>query len=130
MRKIVIAIDGFSSCGKSTFAKRVATMLGYVFIDTGAMYRGVTLYGIEQGLIVDGVVDRAWPILHLLWRVGISALWLEELLFVHYAERKGEYALVAIGACSKLDWPTNLPSSRLGHLDVVADYSAILGYGR
>ena len=57
MKKIVIAIDGFSSCGKSTFAKRVAARMGYVFIDTGAMYRGVTLYGIEQGLIVDGEID-------------------------------------------------------------------------
>ena len=57
MKKIVIAIDGFSSCGKSTFAKRVAALMGYVFIDTGAMYRGVTLYGIEQRLIVDGEID-------------------------------------------------------------------------
>ncbi|MBR4999552.1 MAG: (d)CMP kinase [Rikenellaceae bacterium] len=57
MKKIVIAIDGFSSCGKSTFAKRVAARMGYVFIDTGAMYRGVTLYGIEQRLIVDGEID-------------------------------------------------------------------------
>jgi cytidylate kinase len=57
MKKIVIAIDGFSSCGKSTFAKRVAAQMGYVFIDTGAMYRGVTLYGLERGLISDGVID-------------------------------------------------------------------------
>ncbi|MBO5710688.1 MAG: (d)CMP kinase [Rikenellaceae bacterium] len=57
MKKIVIAIDGFSSCGKSTFAKRVAARMGYVFIETGAMYRGVTLYGIEQRLIVDGEID-------------------------------------------------------------------------
>jgi cytidylate kinase len=57
MKKIVIAIDGFSSCGKSTFAKRVAAQMGYVFIDTGAMYRGVTLYGLEQGLISEGVID-------------------------------------------------------------------------
>ena len=43
-KKIIIAIDGFSSCGKSTFAKSIAARLGYVFIDTGAMYRAVTLY--------------------------------------------------------------------------------------
>lgn len=42
-KKIIIAIDGFSSCGKSTFAKSIAARLGYVFIDTGAMYRAVTL---------------------------------------------------------------------------------------
>eukprot|EP01136_Pigoraptor_vietnamica_P040505 Opistho-1_new@12487 len=44
MRKVIIALDGHSSCGKSTTAKRVAAKLGYAFIDTGAMYRAVSLY--------------------------------------------------------------------------------------
>ena len=57
-RKIVIAIDGFSSCGKSTFAKAIAARLGYIFIDTGAMYRSVTLYALEQGAINSGIVDE------------------------------------------------------------------------
>lgn len=57
MKKIVIAVDGFSSCGKSTFSKCVAARMGYVFIDTGAMYRGVTLYGIENDLIVGENID-------------------------------------------------------------------------
>lgn len=57
-KKIVIAIDGFSSCGKSTFAKAIAAKLGYIFIDTGAMYRAVTLYALEQGAIVEGEVDE------------------------------------------------------------------------
>ncbi|MBQ9138744.1 MAG: (d)CMP kinase [Alistipes sp.] len=57
-RKIVIAIDGHSSCGKSTFAKAIAARLGYIFIDTGAMYRSVTLYALEHGGIVDGIVDE------------------------------------------------------------------------
>ncbi|MBP3332035.1 MAG: (d)CMP kinase, partial [Tidjanibacter sp.] len=57
-KKIVIAVDGFSSCGKSTFAKLVAACVGYVFIDTGAMYRAVTLYALERGAIVDGVIDE------------------------------------------------------------------------
>ncbi len=48
MKKIVIALDGYSSCGKSTTAKRVAAALGYRFIDTGAMYRAVTLYFIQN----------------------------------------------------------------------------------
>lgn len=56
--KIVIAIDGFSSGGKSTFARMLAARLGYIFIDTGAMYRAVTLYGIEHGAIRNGVPDR------------------------------------------------------------------------
>ena len=57
-KKIVIAIDGFSSCGKSTFAKSIAARLGYIFIDTGAMYRAVTLYALEQGAIRSGIVDE------------------------------------------------------------------------
>ncbi|MDE5706952.1 MAG: (d)CMP kinase [Alistipes sp.] len=57
-KKIVIAIDGFSSCGKSTFAKAIAARLGYIFIDTGAMYRAVTLYALEHGAIESGVVDE------------------------------------------------------------------------
>lgn len=57
-RKIVIAIDGHSSCGKSTFAKAIAARLGYIFIDTGAMYRSVTLYALEHGAICNGIVDE------------------------------------------------------------------------
>ena len=44
MKKIVVAIDGFSSCGKSTLAKQLAHKLNYIFVDSGAMYRAVTLY--------------------------------------------------------------------------------------
>lgn len=50
MRKINIAIDGHSACGKSTTAKQVAKVLGYTYIDTGAMYRAVTLYFIQNGI--------------------------------------------------------------------------------
>ena len=70
-QKIVIAIDGFSSCGKSTFAKAIAARLGYIFIDTGAMYRAVTLYALEQGAILDGKVDEA-AVVALLLEVNIS----------------------------------------------------------
>lgn len=57
-KRIIIAVDGFSSCGKSTFAKAIAARLGYIFIDTGAMYRAVTLYALEHGAIVSGIVDE------------------------------------------------------------------------
>lgn len=57
-KKIVIAVDGFSSCGKSTFAKMVAARLGYIFIDTGAMYRAVTLYAIENGCVENGILNE------------------------------------------------------------------------
>jgi len=57
MKKITIAIDGHSSCGKSTMAKDLARELGYVYIDTGAMYRAVTLFCIQHNLIDGDAVD-------------------------------------------------------------------------
>lgn len=57
-RKIIIAIDGFSSGGKSTFAKEIAARLGYIFIDTGAMYRAVTLYALRHGAIENCILDE------------------------------------------------------------------------
>ena len=58
MNKITIAIDGHSSCGKSTMAKELARQLGYVYVDTGAMYRTVTLFAMRHNLfLADGEVD-------------------------------------------------------------------------
>ena len=53
MKKIIIAIDGHSSCGKSTMAKQLAKEIGYVYVDTGAMYRAVTLFALRNGLFPD-----------------------------------------------------------------------------
>ena len=53
MKKITIAIDGFSSCGKSTMAKDLAREVGYIYVDTGAMYRSVTLYALRNGFFAD-----------------------------------------------------------------------------
>ncbi len=53
MKKITIAIDGFSSCGKSTMAKDLAKEIGYIYIDSGAMYRAVTLYCLENSLFTS-----------------------------------------------------------------------------
>ncbi len=56
---IIIAVDGYSSTGKSTFAKMVAAEYGFLYLDSGAMYRGVTLYALENGLIrADGTIDE------------------------------------------------------------------------
>ena len=58
MKRIIIAVDGFSSSGKSTMAKALAKRLGYRYIDSGAMYRAVTLYALRNGLIAaDGTID-------------------------------------------------------------------------
>jgi len=60
MKKITIAIDGHSSCGKSTMAKDLAREVGYIYVDTGAMYRCVTLYALRKGLFcADGSVKTA-----------------------------------------------------------------------
>jgi cytidylate kinase len=62
-KRLIIAIDGYSSCGKSTFAKSIARMLNYIYIDSGAMYRAVTLYSLrnkfagEWGINVDGIIS-------------------------------------------------------------------------
>jgi cytidylate kinase len=56
-KKLIIAIDGYSSCGKSTFAKAIAKELNYIFIDSGAMYRAVTLYCIRRGFIGKGKLN-------------------------------------------------------------------------
>lgn len=59
MKRITIAIDGFSSCGKSTLAKQLAHHLHYTYIDSGAMYRAVALYAMENGLVHDDQLDKA-----------------------------------------------------------------------
>jgi len=57
MRKLIIAVDGFSSCGKSTMAKTLAKTLNYTYMDSGAMYRAASLFCLRNGLIQDGVLD-------------------------------------------------------------------------
>lgn len=71
MRRINIAIDGFSSCGKSTLAKELAHHLGYTYIDSGAMYRAVALYAMENGLVHSGQLDRG-GLLRALHSLAIS----------------------------------------------------------
>ena len=57
MKKIIIAIDGFSSCGKSTMAKALARNIGYLYFDSGAMYRAVALYCMQNNLFIGDKID-------------------------------------------------------------------------
>ena len=57
-KKIIVAIDGYSSCGKSSMARALAKEIDYIYIDTGAMYRGVTLFALRKGLIQDGKIQE------------------------------------------------------------------------
>ncbi len=81
IKKLIIAIDGYSSCGKSTFAKAIAEELNYIYIDSGAMYRAVTLYCLRRNFVGKGLLDLE----------GIR----EELKNMHiefvYNPDKGEY---------------------------------------
>ncbi|MDR0660506.1 MAG: (d)CMP kinase [Prevotellaceae bacterium] len=70
--KITIAIDGYSSTGKSSFSKAIAKRLGYIYVDTGAMYRAVTLYCIDNGLIGEGGFPDTPEIIRRLSEIKIS----------------------------------------------------------
>ena len=74
MSGITIAIDGFSACGKSTLAKQVAKHYGYIFIDSGAMYRAVTLFALQNGLIENGELNSS----HLIDKLNNVKLRFEE----------------------------------------------------
>lgn len=76
-KKIIIAIDGHSSCGKSTVAKELAKLLGYIYIDSGAMYRVVTLFGIRNGLINNKIPDEK-KLTEALKQVKITFRWDEK----------------------------------------------------
>ena len=72
LRKIVVAIDGYSACGKSSTAKEVSKVLGYRYIDTGAMYRAVTLYFLEQHIALTNPkeVSKALEQIHITFKVN------------------------------------------------------------
>jgi CMP/dCMP kinase len=83
-KKIVIAIDGYSACGKSTTAKHVASVLGYRYIDTGAMYRAVTLYFLDHHISLTNPRDirKALEAIHVTFKVSsknISEVYLNGL---------------------------------------------------
>lgn len=71
-KKIIIAIDGYSACGKSTTAKQVATVLGYKYIDTGAMYRAVTLYFLDHHIALTNPreIAKALDDIHVTFKVN------------------------------------------------------------
>lgn len=72
MKKITIAIDGYSSCGKSTMAKALAKKIGYIYVDTGAMYRSVTLFALRNNLFNDDGSVKADELKEMLPQVHIS----------------------------------------------------------
>lgn len=103
-KRFIIAIDGHSSCGKSTFAKAIAAKLGYLFIDTGAMYRGVTLAALRAGLISEsGVCDVA----------ALEALLPTLELTFGYNEERQAHDLYLLGECVEQESRQMAVSSRV-----------------
>ena len=77
MKRIIIAVDGFSSCGKSTMAKDLAREVGYIYVDTGAMYRAVTLYAMRKGLFHGKEIDseklqQFMPDIHISFKFNVE----------------------------------------------------------
>ncbi len=107
---LIIAVDGFSSCGKSTFAKAIAAKLGYIFIDTGAMYRVVTLAAMRAGLIsAEGEVETA----------AVEKLLKEiEITFKFNAERGASDAFLN-GECVEKDIRLMEVSSRVSLISAI-----------
>jgi CMP/dCMP kinase len=92
-KKIIITVDGYSSCGKSTFAKAIAAELGYLYIDSGAMYRAVTLYCLRKGLVSGGIADnhgiiRVLPEIKITFRINHDTGYYETLLNGERVERE------------------------------------------
>lgn len=87
MKSIIVAIDGYSSCGKSTMAKTLASEAGYIYVDTGAMYRAVALYCIQNGILTESTIDEvqlrlALPNINLQFRtnqIGKSEIYLNDM---------------------------------------------------
>ena len=92
-KKIIITVDGYSSCGKSTFAKAIAADLGYLYIDSGAMYRAVTLYCLRKGYVSGGVAENdkvigALPEIKITFRINQDTGFNETLLNGEKVERE------------------------------------------
>lgn len=92
-KKIIITVDGYSSCGKSTFAKAIAADLGYLYIDSGAMYRAVTLFCFRKGYVSGGVADNdkiigALPEIKITFRINQDTGFNETLLNGEKVERE------------------------------------------
>jgi cytidylate kinase len=100
MNDVIIAIDGYSSCGKSTFAKAISERLGYTFIDTGAMYRAATLYAMRHNMVsADGSVKReelaaALPLISI--RLGRDAQSGESKVFLNGEDVTEEIRLAGV----------------------------------
>ena len=115
---IIIAVDGYSSTGKSTFAKLIAKEFTFLYLDSGAMYRGVTLAGMEAGVIGDGKIDEEGlrkiigPLqLHFRQEEGATRLYLGERCIE--TEIRGWAVSQYVSPVSAIPWIRNWVDDRL-----------------
>jgi len=99
LKKITIAIDGFSSTGKSTLAKQLAKHLGYVYVDTGAMYRAVTYFAMQNGYIVTDFFDKeslinSLPFIELHFQFNAKLGFAE--IYLNYVNVEAEIRTIAV----------------------------------
>ena len=114
MKKIIVAIDGYSSTGKSTMARDLARRVGYIYIDSGAMYRAVTEYALEHGMIRDGKVDTAsliaaLPEIHITFQPAAGADGKQHTLL---NGRDVEHQIRDIGVSSVVSLVAEIPEVR------------------
>ncbi len=122
MQNIVIAVDGHSSCGKSTLAKAVANELGLVYIDTGAMYRGATLIAMENGLINGDSVNEP-ELIHILRKSIMTFRLSEGLNRLYLGERCVEKEIRTIEVSDKVSYVAKIPAVR----SILVDWQRQMG---
>ncbi len=110
--KIIITIDGHSSCGKSTFAKSIAIKLGYIFVDSGAMYRAITLYAMQQSLLNDT-------------KSLVAALPAIDIKFI-YNQLKERSDIYLNGECIEEEIRTLEVSNNVSYISSIAEVRAML----
>jgi len=112
-KKITIAIDGFSSTGKSTLAKQLARQLGYVYVDTGAMYRAVTLYAMRNNFIAQDSFDRQ-ALINSLDKITLKFLYNPDLEFaeIYLNEENVEKEIRTLGVSQFVSHVAEVPQVR------------------
>lgn len=112
-KKITIAIDGFSSTGKSTLAKQLARQLGYVYVDTGAMYRAVTLYAMRNNFVSAGNLDRQ-ALIDSLDNITLQFLYNPDLEFaeIYLNEENVEKEIRTLGVSQLVSHVAEVPQVR------------------
>lgn len=128
---IIIAVDGYSSTGKSTFAKMVAKEFGFLYLDSGAMYRGVTLAGMERGVVADAIDEDALKA--LLPELDLHFVHSEEGTLLYDGERCIEKEIRTLEVSGKVSPVSALPFVRSWvdeRLHVFAEKGRVIMDGR